>query len=58
MKHILFLLYRLGFRFDKILYEDYRVPLVCRKGYHDPYPRGYQAKCGRCGMGLNLRILE
>ncbi len=54
MIHLAFFLHRLGFRFEKVLYDDYRVPLVCRLGSHDLTGQG---KCLRCSMMIPIYFL-
>jgi len=55
LHRLLLWLYRRGYRFDKVLYDDYRVPLVCRAMCHDPgFFLNGQAACNRCQMPVSI----
>ena len=57
LRRPLLLLHRLGLRFDRVLHDEYRVPLVCRLGFHEPgfFVNG-AAACVRCRMEQQLAV--
>ena len=56
---VLLLLYRQGMRFEEIWYDEYRVPLICRLGFHEPsFFLNGATTCVRCRMESQLRAQE